>query len=118
MSKKMLRKKTYVCRDGHRTITAIRDDGQTPNSIMCRRDGCFLAAICRMQHISDIPTPTHEWIKPSIAEIEECIARQEKLAGELIDRGLTDASQPIRERVLAIVTSGGLLLREISTGAM
>lgn len=82
------RKNVYVCSQQHQTVTVDRDDGVTPASIRCTREGCSLLARSSWYQVEQNLRPTHEWYRP------------ESLTG-------------LSQETIGHIKSGGLLLRKI-----
>ena len=65
------RKNAYICKDcGGATVTVDRDDGVTPFMLRCRaKEGCGGWAESSFYRCDQSLEATHEWYKPSGAQI-------------------------------------------------
>ena len=86
----------YQCNNGHDTVTIDRDEGTTPFITTC--PVCKERSQSRLYRVDQGMIPTHEWYRPTGAEIDDiCIDKP------------WEQQRMIRHHV----SRGGLLLREI-----
>lgn len=98
------KKNAYTCPMLHSTVTIDKDKGVTPMFIGC--PVCNERASSRMYNVDQSLVPTHEWFKPTEAELEKeakSIAIALNANYKIIYAGLNDH-----------VKQGGLIMQPIN----
>lgn len=69
------KKNIYICKDRHVTVTVDKDPGVTPWVIKCPEEGCSADAKSQMYPVGFDGPATHEWYRPTDAEIDTMVAK-------------------------------------------